>query len=283
MVARFKKNEMLHRRYWIAACVDCAEITGCPVKIGLRKLLFTSAEFPVHFENVLSTDCVWQYIATETHFRDPISENAVQLFLILYCSLSLLLSHPGLCQEKEKTEPIVTDPELRKELLERVDKDQAIRKEIIQSGVIKPDKVLLDRMKTIDEQNTLRIKEVVRKTGWPSTAQVGVDGANAAFLLVQHSDLKTQKEMLPLLEKAFRNGDVPGQNYALLVDRVLVGEGKPQVYGTQSLPFDQWVDQEPVLAPIEDEQNANQRRQSVGLPTLDEYRKLLKQMYFPKK
>jgi hypothetical protein len=86
-----------------------------------------------------------------------------------------------------------------------------------------------------------------------------------------------------LLKKALQDGDVSGQNYALLLDRVLVGEGKPQLYGTQALPFVQWTEQEPKLAPIEDEKNVDERRQKVGLPSLDEYRKLLKQVYFPKK
>jgi hypothetical protein len=206
----------------------------------------------------------------------------------LFCSFlivcfSCFVINTGHCRDEGGKGPVATNPSLRKELLDRVEKDQAVRTELIKAGVSTPDKALLERMKAIDEQNTKRIKEIVIQIGWPSTKLVGVDGANAAFLLVQHSDLKTQKEMLPLLKKAFQDGDVSGQNYALLLDRVLVGEGKPQLYGTQALPFEQWTEQEPKLAPIEDEKNVDERRQKVGLPSLDEYRKLLKQVYFPKK
>ena len=59
---------------------------------------------------------------------------------------------------------------------------------------------------------------------------------------------------------------------------MLVGEGKPQVYGTQ---VKEWKGKEPVLQPIEDEANVDKRRAEVGLFPLSEYRELLKKMYFP--
>jgi hypothetical protein len=125
------------------------------------------------------------------------------------------------------------------------------------------------------------VKVIVRQYGWPSPRLVGRDGAEAAFLLVQHSDHAFQKQMLPLVEKAYRSSELSGQSYALLLDRVLVGEGKPQVYGTQAKRFEEWVGREPALEPIEDEANVDQRRAGVGLPPLSEYREMLKRMYFP--
>lgn len=202
--------------------------------------------------------------------------------VLVFCFASWLLSSPAYLQDEIPSSIKVSDPVLRKELLDCVERDQAIRKELIKAGVVNPDKSLLERMKAIDERNTNRIKEVIREIGWPSIERVGNDGVNAAFLLVQHSDLATQREMLPLIEKAYKNEQVSGQNYALLVDRVLVGEGKPQIYGTQALPFEQWSNQEPVFAPIHEIENVDQRRRSVGLSTLAEYRKLLRQVYFPK-
>ena len=62
---------------------------------------------------------------------------------------------------------------------------------------------------------------------------------------------------------------------------MLVREGKPQIYGTQVKSIEQWKGKEPVLEPIEDEANVNARRAEVGLMPLSEYRKILKQMYFP--
>ena len=170
---------------------------------------------------------------------------------------------------------------LRRELLQRVEQDQAIRNELIKKGADHPDRSILARMKAIDASNTKWMRIIVRKYGWPSPTLVGRDGTEAAFLLVQHADLAFQKQMLPFVTKAYRQGDLSGQSYALLLDRVLVGEGKPQVYGTQAKRFEEWVGGQPVLEPIEDEANVDKRRAEVGLSPLSEYRELLKRIYFP--
>lgn len=199
---------------------------------------------------------------------------------LLISSLFLLVVSNALAQEREP--PAVASPELRKELLERVGRDQAIRNELIGSGVMHPDPKIEARMTEIDSANTARMKEIVKQYGWPGPELVGVDGTEAAFLLVQHAEHEFQKQMLPLVEKAYRQKKLQGQDYALLLDRVLVAEGRPQVYGTQAKRFDQWKNQEPVFDPIEDEANVDKRRAEVGLFSMAEYRRLLKQMYFPK-
>lgn len=195
--------------------------------------------------------------------------------------LCLLLLPFGGARAQGGGEPPVKEPALRRELLKRVEQDQAIRNELISKGVKNPDKAVLARMRAIDAENTERVRAIVARYGWPGPELVGRDGAEAAFLLVQHADHAFQKEMLPLVEKAYRGGGLSGQSYALLLDRVLVGEGKPQVYGTQAKRFEEWKGQEPVLEPIEDEANVDKRRAEVGLPPLSEYREGLKQFYFP--
>ena len=194
------------------------------------------------------------------------------------CLVLLLLCNT---HAQEAGSPSVKEPALRRELLQRVEQDQAIRKELISKGVERPDKAILARMQVIDTANTERVRAIVRQYGWPSPELVGRDGAEAAFLLVQHADHAFQKEMLPLVEKAYRSGGLSGHSYALLLDRVLVGEGKPQIYGTQAKRFEEWKGQEPALQPIEDEPNVDKRRAEVGLPPLSEYREWLKRFYFP--
>ncbi len=189
--------------------------------------------------------------------------------------LLLLLSST---QAQEARNPSVKEPALRLELLKRVEQDQSIRNELISKGLEHPDKAILERMRVIDTANTERVKAIVRQYGWPTPALVGRDGAEAAFLIVQHSDHGFQKEMLPLVEKAYRSGGLAGQSYALLLDRVLVGEGKPQVYGTQAKRVEEWKGGEPALAPIEDEANVDKRRAEVGLFPLAEYREMLKRL-----
>lgn len=200
-------------------------------------------------------------------------------FALLLAGLLIL---PSAAMAQTPAEPSVTNPALRQELLERLKQDQAIRDEYIKKGVEHPDPSVVARMNAIDADNTERMRAIVRQYGWPGLGLVGKDGTNAAFLLVQHSaDLAFQKEMLPLIEKSYKSGELSGQEYALLLDRVLVREGRPQVYGTQAKRFEEWKDGEPVPAPIEDEANVDKRRAEVGLMPLSEYLKILKQMYFP--
>lgn len=198
-------------------------------------------------------------------------------YLTLICFILLLSGN----RQAQTTQPPITNPPLRQELINRVKKDQEVRNEWIKKGVLSKDKTLLRRMEAIDADNTARMKTIVKQYGWPGPELVGQDGTEAAFLLAQHADHGFQKELLPLIRESYEAKKLSGQNYALFLDRVLVGEGKPQVYGTQAKPIEQWKGKEPVLQAIEDEGNVDKRRAEVGLPSISEYLKLLKQMYFP--
>lgn len=193
-----------------------------------------------------------------------------------------LLLHLREKEDRRKSSvTLVTDPALRKELLAMVEEDQNIRNEMIKSGVDHPSKAILARMDEIDSRNTARMKSMIKEYGWPGPQLVGWDGTEAALTLVQHADHLFQKGLLPLMQREYMAGDLPGPNYALFIDRVLVDEGRPQVYGSRAKPFDQWETGEPMLYPIEDEANVDKRRAEVGLSSLAEYRKFLKQMYHP--
>jgi hypothetical protein len=171
------------------------------------------------------------------------------------------------------------DEALRQELLQMVKEDQEARMVIIKTPV--PDASDLRKIADIDRKNTTRMKEIIDKHGWPGKSLVGKDGANAAWLLVQHADKDHgfQKRCLPLLQRAVKAQEASAANLAYLTDRVLVGENKKQVYGTQF----RMVDGKWQPYPIEDEKNVDERRKEVGLPTLAEYRKTIEEFHKPKK
>ena len=175
----------------------------------------------------------------------------------------------------------VSNPDLRQELLSMLERDQNIRNEMITGGVDHPSKDVLTRMDTIDREDTSRMKSIIKQYGWPTASLVGWDGTEAAFLLVQHADRVSHKNLLPLIVKEYKAGNLSGPNYALFIDRALVEDGKPQLYGTRAKPFDEWKSGEPVLYAIEDEANVNKRRAEVGLSPLAEYLQTLKRMYYP--
>jgi hypothetical protein len=161
-------------------------------------------------------------------------------------------------------QPPKKDDKLREELLRRMQADQEARKPFLSNSAFK-------RLKEIDHDNAERMKEIIKQIGWPGNSLVGKDGANAAWLLVQHADHdpQFQKRCLELLQAAVKKGEATGQELAYLTDRVRVGEKKKQFYGTQFRLVKGKL--EPL--PIEDEANVDKRRKEVGLESLDDYLK----------
>jgi Family of unknown function (DUF6624) len=179
-----------------------------------------------------------------------------------------------------KAAPAVKEPALHDELLAMVKVDQEVRQQAIRQGPGKLDPKLVEHWRAIDRKNTARMKEVIDKHGWPGKALVGDDGSHATWLLVQHADEDKpfQRRCLELMKESVKKGEASGRELAYLTDRVLVGEGKKQLYGTQFRQADGTM--EP--SPIEDEANVDKRRAEVGLEPLAEYRKRLEELYRPK-
>lgn len=172
-------------------------------------------------------------------------------------------------------------PHLQAELLKMAESDQLERTKVqplmLQLGANAPEVIkLMARQQAIDTANSQRLQEIINEYGWPGFSLVGKQGAQAAFLILQHAEYKVQKKYLPLLKAAFLKGDMPGQAFALLQDRVLMHEGKPQIYGTQ-LKSD--ATGALVLWPIEDEAHVDQRRTAMGLPSMEAYLKLFNLEY----
>jgi hypothetical protein len=115
---------------------------------------------------------------------------------------------------------------------------------------------------------------MIAADGWPGKTMVGEDGAHAAWLLVQHADLDRplQKDVLARMKPMVDTGEVSAVDYAYLEDRVAVAEHRPQRYGTQ---FD--AHQQP--QPIEDEAHLEERRKAIGMPSMAEYREMMRKMY----
>jgi hypothetical protein len=166
-------------------------------------------------------------------------------------------------------------PSLRDALLRRVQRDQDARFEWIKDM---RNRQLAARVEAVDRENTAWMRAIVKRHGWPSRAQVGKEGVQAAFLLVQHADAARdfQKQCLPLIRKAADRGEVPKEAVAMLTDRLLAAEGKKQRYGSY---FIRNAEGEWIPHPIEDEARVDERRRSMGMVPLAEYAKGLRELY----
>ena len=161
-----------------------------------------------------------------------------------------------------------TNEALRRELLEMARLDHVTRAELVASGDLfgagyEP------RMARVHARNAQRLRRVIESVGWPGTDLVGPDGAEAAWLVLQHAIAEPDllRRALPLLETAAREGRADPAHAAMLEDRIRFFEGRPQRYGTQV----DW-DADGNLSPgeVEDPRGLADRRLAVGLPPLEE-------------
>ena len=120
-----------------------------------------------------------------------------------------------------------------------------------------------------DSVNTVRICEVIDELGYPGKSIVGNGQSSTAFLVIQHADLEVQEKYLPIISKAADDGEVRWSSVALLVDRVNMRNGKPQIYGSQ-VNRDQDTD-EYYFAKIAEPYKIDSIRGTVGLGPLQAY------------
>lgn len=156
-----------------------------------------------------------------------------------------------------------SEPELRRRLLEMARIDQDAR-----SGDWS--QPMLRKMLEVDAANLPQIKRIVAEhDGLPPVDRVGGDGLAAAWLLVQHADRDPafQAEVLAKIEPLVDSGQVTTKEVMLLTDRVLVGQGKPQRYGSQLLAENgKWVPK-----PLEAPEGVDERRAALGEMPLADY------------
>ena len=123
-------------------------------------------------------------------------------------------------------------------------------------------------MQAVHESNAGELDTIIAEIGWPTPQQAGDDGAEAAWLIAQHAIglPHFQRKCFELLKAAVAAGNAPAWQMAMMHDRILTYEGRPQVYGTQ---FD-WDDSGQLSPrPIEDPDGVDQRRTEIGLEPLE--------------
>ncbi|MCP9756038.1 hypothetical protein EGI26_12825 [Lacihabitans sp. CCS-44] len=133
-------------------------------------------------------------------------------------------------------------------------------------------KEMQDHWKLINEKdskNLIKVKSILDKHGWLGPDSVGKQGNSTIFLVIQHADLGTQEKYLPMMREAVKNGKAQISNLALLEDRVALGQGKRQIYGSQI--GQNRETQTYFVLPLADPDNVDKRRAEVGLEPLSEY------------
>jgi hypothetical protein len=156
---------------------------------------------------------------------------------------------------------------IRLDLLAMAQEDRRVRAELAADGTLFEG--YHPRMREVHDRHAARLARILDDHGWPAESRAGPDGAEAAWLIVQHAIAHPalQRRALGQLVAAAARGEVPPWQPAMLEDRIRVFEGRPQRYGTQ-LDWD--ADGQLSPLPIVQPAGLDERRKSVGLGPLAE-------------
>ncbi|WP_420147881.1 DUF6624 domain-containing protein [Spirosoma sp.] len=137
------------------------------------------------------------------------------------------------------------------------------------SSVYKTDRtklagVLWTEQVKIDTSNLNRVEVILKQHGYPGKTLVGKPTNEAVFYIIQHSN--KIPDYLPLIKKAAEADELPFSLYAMMLDRSLMYEGKPQLYGTQ-VSCRQLIKTKQsrcFVWPIAEAESVNERRKKAG-------------------
>lgn len=119
----------------------------------------------------------------------------------------------------------------------------------------------------VNEANVARFASLIEEHGvWPGLRLAGADGADAAWMLVQHADRANdlRRAWLPLVAAAVETGDADPRHLATLTDRSAAVAGEQQQYGTIVLLAADGEIEYPL--PVADAARLEGRRRDIGLP-----------------
>lgn len=133
----------------------------------------------------------------------------------------------------------LTDPALAAELKARFERDQEARRLWIAD---RSNRQAQRAVAAIDADDIRWLTHLIATKGTPTAAQVGELGVHNTWLLAQHADQlpALQAALLPDFEQRHAEGELSASDLARFTDRVMVGQHRPQRYGTQFTPA-QWA------------------------------------------
>lgn len=123
-------------------------------------------------------------------------------------------------------------------------------------------------VKEKDSINLMKVEKILEQYGWLGPDVIGPEGNRTLFLVIQHADIKTQEKYLPMIREAVKNHKASASNLALLEDRIALRKGNMQIYGSQ-IGYEK--DGGSYVLPLEDPDNVDKRRATVGLGPLADY------------
>ncbi|WP_191860068.1 DUF6624 domain-containing protein [Hanstruepera ponticola] len=173
----------------------------------------------------------------------------------------------------------LAQPEYAKKLLQVIIKDQALdyyikqaRRFYVSEKYVPHWYYPLGELKQqLVSNNFKEIQHLINTYGWPKYSIVGSLAADAPLLCINHHENDSiRKKYIDRIKNSCLKGEGSCTEFAKIQDRILVNDGKLQLYGMQ-FRYRQDKTLEPF--PIKDPEFVDKRRKTIGLEPLKDYLK----------
>lgn len=129
--------------------------------------------------------------------------------------------------------------------------------------------ITLDDLRKIQQSNLEYAQNILKGGFFPFKDLTSDKAYKSLFLTVQHSDtIELMRYVAGIIQKA-QPHQVDKSDYAYLIDRIRIFEGKPQLFGTQFRKKNGVVS----FFDIENSSEIDSRRAELGMEPFEEYRK----------
>lgn len=194
--------------------------------------------------------------------RDSIEEQRSNISLLTNCKIYSLFNKEKKFQQFNKIyfseylkyiyrENPKADTTLIIKIIEMDKNDQLLRMlmDCDYSAAISKDSLVKLQINN-DLENQQKIIEIFEKNGYPGKSLVGSEYMDVGALIIQHSSLAIKRKFFLTIYNAAIKGELSYSLIPFLIDRILIEEGKKQLFGTQY--------NSKGLAPLENSENIPQ-------------------------
>lgn len=125
-----------------------------------------------------------------------------------------------------------------------------------------------DEMQRRDSVNMAVVADILQR-GVPQG--LTKESYKTIWIVIDHSSVEEQVQYLPLLEQMASEKLIEKDDFAVLFDRVALGQNLPQRYGSQTVQFGTPGDMQLYVWPVENPATLDSLRESVDLSPLANY------------
>ena len=135
--------------------------------------------------------------------------------------------------------------------------------------------VLVNEIIERNDARNIKIVDKILKSGLPEG--LAEESYKTIWIVIDHATLEKQEQYLPLVEQMANASYIGLDEYAILYDRVAMGQNRPQRYGSQIVQFGNADNLQLYVWPIEDAEKLDSLRNAVGMSSFYNYLKLIEE------